>query len=77
MHKAGKTTVITEQFYFFPDLSNSGQYRGTFNLGTVTRISKWLGWQNQFSEIYVSNPPEGLKKNDLIFTTGLNFAFAH
>ncbi len=77
MHKAGKTTVLTEQFYFFPDLSNSGQYRGTFALGTVTKISKWLGWQNQFSEIYVSNPPEGLKKNDLIFTTGLNFAFAH
>lgn len=77
MHKAGKTTVITEQFYFFPDLSNSGQYRGTFNLGTVTKISKWLGWQNQFSDIYVSNPPEGLKKNDLIFTTGLNFSFTH
>lgn len=77
MHKAGKTTVITEQFYFFPDLSNSGQYRGTFALGTVTKISKWLGWQNQFSDIYVSNPPEGLKKNDLIFTTGLNFSFTH
>ncbi|MGO8797277.1 MAG: YdiY family protein [Candidatus Sulfotelmatobacter sp.] len=77
MHKAGKTTVITEQFYFFPDLSNSGQYRGTFQLGTVTKISKWLGWQNQFSDIYVSNPPEGLKKNDLIFTTGLNFSFTH
>ncbi len=77
MHKAGKTTVITEQFYFFPDLSDTGQYRGTFNLGTVTKIGKWLGWQNQFSDIYVSNPPEGLKKNDLILTTGLNFSFTH
>jgi hypothetical protein len=78
MHKAGKTTVITEDFYLFPDLSNgySGQYRMTFNLGTVTKISKWLGWQNQFNDLYVSNPPTGTKDNDVIFTTGLNFSFA-
>ena len=77
MHKAGKSTVISEKLYFFPDLSNTGEYRGTFDLGTVTKISKWLGWQNQFSDIYVSNPPEGAKKNDLILTTGLNFSFTH
>ena len=77
--KAGKTTVITEKLYFYPDLSSSysGQYRGEFDLGTVTKISKWLGWQNQFSDIYVSNPPLGTKDNDLILTTGLNFSFNH
>jgi putative salt-induced outer membrane protein YdiY len=79
MHKAGKTTVLTEKLYIYPDLSSgySGQYRGEFNLGTVTKISKWLGWQNQFGDIYVSNPPSTAKKNDLIFTTGLNFSFTH
>lgn len=77
MQKAGKTTVITEKLYFFPDLSDTGEYRATFDLGTVTKISKWLGWQNQFSDIYVSNPPVGTKKNDLILTTGLNFSFTH
>lgn len=77
MHKIGKGTVITEKLYFFPDLSDTGEYRGTFDLGTVTKISKWLGWQNQFSDIYVSNPPVGAKKNDLILTTGLNFSFTH
>ena len=79
MHKAGKTTVITEKLYLYPDLSSgySGQYRGEFDFGTVTKISKWLGWQNQGSDIYVSNPPLGTKDNDIIFTTGLNFSFAH
>jgi putative salt-induced outer membrane protein YdiY len=77
MHKLGKSTVVTEKLYFFPDLSDTGEYRGTFDFGTVTKISKWLGWQNQFSDIYVSNPPEGTKKNDLILTTGLNISFAH
>jgi putative salt-induced outer membrane protein len=77
MHKAGKTTVLTEKLYFFPDLSDTGEYRATFDFGTVTKISKWLGWQNQFSDIYVSNPPPTSKKNDLILTTGLNFSFTH
>jgi putative salt-induced outer membrane protein len=77
MHKAGKTTVLTQKLYFFPDLSNTGSYRMTFDFGTVTKISKWLGWQNQFGDIYVSNPPATAKKNDLILTTGLNFSFTH
>ena len=75
--KAGKSTVITQNLYFYPDLSNTGNYRATFNLGTVTKFNKWLGWQNQFNDIYVSNPPTGSKKNDVIFTTGLNISFAH
>ncbi|MGA7752002.1 MAG: DUF481 domain-containing protein [Candidatus Sulfotelmatobacter sp.] len=75
--KLGKGTVLTQNFDFYPDLQQSGQYRGTFNLGTVTKISKWFGWQNQFGDIYVSNPPTGSKKNDLIFTTGLNVSFTH
>ena len=77
MHQVGASTVLTENLTFFPDLTDTGQYRGTFSLGTVTKISKWLGWQNQFGDIYVSNPPTGKKKNDVIFTTGLNVSFTH
>ena len=49
----------------------------------MTKISKWLGWQNAFSDIYVTNPPiqppgtPALKKNDIVLTTGLNLAFTH
>ena len=75
--KLGKSTAVTQNFTFYPDLQQTGQYRGTFNLGTVTKLNKWLGWQNQFSDIYVSNPPEGARKNDLIITTGLNVTFTH
>jgi len=73
--KIGKGTEITQNMDFYPDLQDTGQYRWTFNLGTVTKISKWLGWQNQFGDIYVTNPPTSSKKNDVIFTTGLNIAF--
>ena len=77
MHKIRKSTVITQSFYFFPDMSNTGEYRTNFNIGTVTKLNKWLGWQNAFGDIYVTNPPAGKEKNDLFFTTGLNIAFTH
>ena len=76
MVKASKSTVVTQTFNFYPNLSDTGEYQGEFDFGTVTKISKWLGWQNQFTDIYVSNPPIDTKKNDLVFTTGLNFSFA-
>ncbi len=75
--KLGKSTVLTQNLGFFPDLQQTGEYRFTFNVGTVTKINKWFGWQNQFSDIYVSNPPTGAKKNDVLFTTGLNVSFTH
>jgi putative salt-induced outer membrane protein len=77
MHKLGKSTVLNENLYFFPDLNSAGDYRGTFNFASVTKMSKWLGWQNTFSDVYVTNPPFGKKQNDVILTTGLNVAFGH
>lgn len=79
-HKLGASTVLAQKLYFFPDLSDTGQYRMAFNFGSVTKLSKWLGWQNAFGDIYVSNPPmatPALKKNDIILTTGLNLSFTH
>jgi len=78
MQKIGGSTVLTEKAYYFPDLTQSGgQYRTTFNFGTVTKLSKWFSWQNAFGDIYVTNPPLGTKKNDVLLTTGLNVTFTH
>jgi putative salt-induced outer membrane protein YdiY len=75
MHKLGKSTVLNEKLYFFPDLNSLGDYRGTFDFASVTKINKWFGWQNSFTDVYVTNPPLGKKQNDIILTTGLNVAF--
>jgi putative salt-induced outer membrane protein YdiY len=75
--KLGKSTVLTQSLGFFPNLQQTGEYRFIFNVGTVTKIKKWLGWQNQFGDIYITNPPTGSKSNDVIFTTGLNISFTH
>jgi len=75
MHKLGKSTTLNQKLYFFPDLNSAGDYRGTFDLGTITKLNKVLGWQMTFSDIYVTNPPPLKRQNDVIFTTGLNLTF--
>jgi putative salt-induced outer membrane protein len=75
MHKLGKSTVLNQKLYFFPDLNSAGDFRGTFDFASVTKISKRFGWQNSFTDVYVTNPPAGKKQNDVILTTGLNVSF--
>ncbi|HMK22020.1 MAG TPA: DUF481 domain-containing protein [Terriglobales bacterium] len=77
LHNLGKSTVITQRAFFFPDFEKAGDYRATFDLGTVTKFNKWLGWQNSFGDVYITNPPTGKKNNSLVFTTGLNITFTH
>ena len=74
----GKNTSLIQNVAFFPDLTGTGgNYRIHFSVGTITKIVEWLGWQNNFSDIYVSNPPAGKKQNELVFTSGLHVAFSH
>jgi hypothetical protein len=75
--KVSKSTVITQKAYFFEDFQSTSDYRATFDFGTVTKINKWMGWQNVFGDVYVTNPPVGKKRNDIVFTTGLNISFVH
>jgi putative salt-induced outer membrane protein YdiY len=99
MHKFGKSTVLTQSFLFYPGLTTTSivviepvppnttedvhEYRGVFAIGTVTKINKWLGWQNSFGDVFVSNPPTvapgtpRIERNDLTFATGLNISFTH
>jgi putative salt-induced outer membrane protein YdiY len=77
MHKLHGRTVLTQRFFFYPDLNDISEYRATFDFGTVTKINKWFGWQNSFGDIFVTNPPPTKRQNDIVFTTGLNLSFTH
>lgn len=78
MHKFGKSTVVTQDFYFYPDLSDIDQYRFAVDFASVTKINKWLAWQFTLNDRYVTDPPiVGTKTNDVILSTGLNVSFAH
>jgi putative salt-induced outer membrane protein len=74
--KFGNNTSLNQNFAYFPDLTDpGGNYRTNFSLTTVTKIVKWFGWQNYLSDMYVTNPPTGKKRNELVFTFGLRVTF--
>ena len=70
-HRFTSRVSLKEQLFFFPNLSNGGEYRINFDASLVTDISKRIGWQVTVSNHYLSNPPGGFKQNDLLLTTGL------
>jgi hypothetical protein len=75
-YKASASTNITESFFIYPNLSDTGQYRFNFNLSAVTSIKKWLGWHVSFTDNFLSDPVLGRLRNDLILSTGFQLAFA-
>jgi putative salt-induced outer membrane protein YdiY len=64
---------LKEQLFYFPNLSNGGEYRINFDTVLLTEINKRFGWQLTFSDRYLSDPPFGLEKNDMLFTTGITY----
>ncbi|MDR3762668.1 MAG: DUF481 domain-containing protein [Acidobacteriota bacterium] len=77
IYKVHAATTFTQHAYFYPDFANGDDYRATFDVSAVTKLNKWLGWQTSFGNIYVTNPPSGKKRDDVMFTTGLNVSFIH
>jgi putative salt-induced outer membrane protein YdiY len=74
--KMNKLSVFTQGFRMYDDVGGtSGQYRVKFDLGMVTKISKWLSWQLTASDRYISNPAPGRKTNDLLVSSGIRLTF--
>ena len=70
-HRFNSRVSLKEQMFFFPNLTRGGEYRINFDSSLVTDITRRIGWQLTLSDRYLSNPPPGLEKNDLLLTTGL------
>ena len=73
--KFGSRSTFTETFNYFPNLSGPSGYRHNFNSILSTAISRWLGWQLSLTDNFLSNPPTGIKRNDLLLSTGLRLTF--
>ena len=74
-HKFFKISTLTESLQFFPNMTATGQFRYVFNAGINTQLTKILSWQISFVNLYLSNPPPGVKTTDGVLTTGLRFTF--
>ncbi|BDC48168.1 hypothetical protein F183_A04840 [Bryobacterales bacterium F-183] len=74
-HKIGNTFQLTQRFIFFPNFTQRGEYRMTFDGSAITAIRRWLSWQVTVGNRYISNPPLGALPNDLLLTTGFRVTF--
>ncbi len=73
--KLNSRTTFDEDFTFYPGIGGAGGYRFVFNSTASTKLKNWLGWQVTFGDNYISNPPFGIKGNDLLLSTGLRLTF--
>lgn len=76
-HKFGAASALNEALFVYPNLSSTGDFRSTFSLGLVTKLTRVLSWQTSFNDYYLSNPVPGKKSNDLLLSTGLRVTFGH
>jgi putative salt-induced outer membrane protein YdiY len=65
--------TFSQRLAFYPNMSDTGQYRVQFDSSMVTQLYRWIGWHISVSDRFLSNPIPGIKKNDLLLTTGLRF----
>lgn len=75
--KISDRVVFKERFQLFPNLTNRGDYRHTFDSSLNTKLTGWMTWNVTASNRYISNPPFGSKNNDLLLTTGIGVGFTN
>jgi putative salt-induced outer membrane protein len=76
LYRLSGVTTINQSSRFFSNLSEGGEYRVNFDLGAVTTLKKWLGWQLTASDRFLSNPVFGKQRNDVLLSTGFRVSFA-
>lgn len=66
---------LFERAGFFPNLTNRGEFRVSFDANAAVPVMKWLEWTVGVNDRYLSNPLPGKKKNDLAVTIGVRLSF--
>lgn len=75
--KVSDRILFKERFQLFPNLTERGEYRHTFDSSLTTKLTTWMTWNVTASNRYISNPPSGSKNNDLLLTTGIGVSFTN
>jgi len=70
-----KGVHLEHKLSFFPNMSDTGEFRVNLDNAFVTRLSDWLSLQVTMSDRLTTNPIPGKKKNDLLFATGVRLTF--
>ena len=74
-YKLSDRVSLTERAVVFSNLSEFGEYRFAFDSTAVARLTRRIGLQATLSDRFLSNPLPGVKKNDILLTTGIRLTF--
>ena len=74
-HQLFGGTSLSEKLVFYPNMSESGEFRIQFDTSISTEVGKGFAWHVTFSDRFLSNPLPDLEKNDILFATGVRFNF--
>ncbi len=75
-HQLTKMVSFYQGFSIFPNLTDRGEYRFNARLGADLKINTHLSVTFRVSNLFLSNPIEGNKKNDILLSTGLQYTWA-
>jgi len=70
-HRWTDTTSFRQKLTFYPSLRSGGGFRTVFDSGLEVAMTPLLSLKVGVSHRYDSDPGEGFKKNDTLFTTGI------
>lgn len=74
-HVLTPAVSLRQRLALYPNLSDSGEYRAVFDAGVVIKLNSRWNATVTLNDRYQSNPLPGVKKNDLLFVTGLQYSF--
>lgn len=71
-HKLTDTTSFKQRFVIYPNLSDTGEFRSTFDAGLAVAIDKTMSLTVTLGHRYNSDPGNGLEKSDVLLMTGIS-----
>jgi hypothetical protein len=74
-HKFNDRVKFQQGFTFYPNLTQTGEYRFIFDSTLSADVTKRIGWFVTVADRYNSLPLLGIQKNDFLFATGLKVGF--
>ena len=74
-HKLTESTSFKQKFVVSPNLSSSKGVRATFDTGLLVALNKTMSLNVTLQDRYDSLSQSPVKKNDILFFTGINVKF--
>jgi len=74
-HELAPGVTWRQRLATFANLDDFGEFRAVFDAGLVLKLARGWSVTITLNDRYQSNPLPGVKKNDLLFVTGLQYGF--